>query len=513
MYQGTPSGVKNTAVIYCRVSTLEQTENYSLSTQEKSCREYCQGRGLTVDKVFIESGQSAKTIKRTEFSKMLIYCFEHKTRIRSVIVLNVSRFSRSVHDHLNVRTKLRSAGIELRSVTEPFDDTSTGKLTESMLATFAQFDNDVRSERTVLGMKAALESKQWPFRAPLGYLRRTNPSEPSIVHDPIKGPLVRKAFEMFAEGTHTMRQVLEHVTKLGLTTSAGKKINLQTFVLTLRRPIYAGIMTVEKWTGMKPMKGDFVPLVSEDTFQKVQQILSGRAGPRKQHVRSNPDFPLRHFVRCGCCEKPLTGSWSKNRKKLPYAYYRCYSPSCKSVNVRRQTLESAFLNYLAELKPCTDFLALFEATVMDVWESQRAETVTLVISLERQLKTLEEKREFLEDAFLYKRTIDEGTYRRQGEKLTAEIVSKQIELNEAKIEEFDVEGAVAFARHMLENAATLWNGFAPAQKERFQEVIFPAGVTFFGGKFGTTATNPIFNVLRGETAEKEGMATRHGFEP
>ena len=44
-----------------------------------------------------------------------------------------------------------------RSATEPIDDTSTGKLMEGVLAAFAQFDNDVRSDRTRAGMKAALE--------------------------------------------------------------------------------------------------------------------------------------------------------------------------------------------------------------------------------------------------------------------------------------------------------------------------------------------------------------------
>jgi hypothetical protein len=41
--------------------------------------------------------------------------------------------------------------------TEPIDDTSTGKLLEGVAAAFAQFDNDVRSDRTRAGMtKAAL---------------------------------------------------------------------------------------------------------------------------------------------------------------------------------------------------------------------------------------------------------------------------------------------------------------------------------------------------------------------
>ena len=37
-----------------------------------------------------------------------------------------------------------------------------------MLAAFAQFDNDVRSERTLAGMKGALSLGRWTFQAPLG---------------------------------------------------------------------------------------------------------------------------------------------------------------------------------------------------------------------------------------------------------------------------------------------------------------------------------------------------------
>ena len=41
---------------------------------------------------------------------------------------------------------------------------------EGVLAAFAQFDNDVRSDRTRAGRKAALELGRWVFLAPIGYL-------------------------------------------------------------------------------------------------------------------------------------------------------------------------------------------------------------------------------------------------------------------------------------------------------------------------------------------------------
>jgi hypothetical protein len=87
-----------------------------------------------------------------------------------VVVFNLTRFARDKYDHFALRSHLQSLGISLRSATEPIDDTSTGKLMEGVLAAFAQFDNDCRSDRTRAGMKAALELGRWVFLAPIGYL-------------------------------------------------------------------------------------------------------------------------------------------------------------------------------------------------------------------------------------------------------------------------------------------------------------------------------------------------------
>jgi hypothetical protein len=81
-----------------------------------------------------------------------------------VVVFNLTRVARDKYDHFALRSHLQSLGISLRSATESTDDTSTGKLMEGVLAAFAQFDNDVRSDRTRAGMKAALELGRWVLR-------------------------------------------------------------------------------------------------------------------------------------------------------------------------------------------------------------------------------------------------------------------------------------------------------------------------------------------------------------
>ena len=107
-----------------------------------------------------------------------------------MVVYNLTRFAREKYDHFALHAHLKSLGISLRSATDPIDDTSTGKLIEGVLAAFAQFDNDVRSKRTLAGMRAALSLGQWTFKAPLRYLNAAKWSSSSLVHDRERGPLV-----------------------------------------------------------------------------------------------------------------------------------------------------------------------------------------------------------------------------------------------------------------------------------------------------------------------------------
>lgn len=178
------------AVIYIRVSTKEQTENLSLPTQLRACEEYCHREGFEIIQRFKEEGESAKTADRTELQRLLAYCRTNKGKVHFVVVFNLTRFARDKYDHFALHSHLRSLGISLRSATEPIDDTSTGKLMEGVLAAFAQFDNDVRSDRTRAGMRAALDLGRWTFLAPLGYLQspgcavRQNASDRSSAAEP-----------------------------------------------------------------------------------------------------------------------------------------------------------------------------------------------------------------------------------------------------------------------------------------------------------------------------------------
>ena len=170
------------AIGYCRVSSEKQVDNYSLETQEQGIKTWCRRNDLDLVRIFREEGKSARTLDREELQKLRRHC--QRSRVDVVVVYKVSRIARDTFDYLYLKKWLLQRGITLRSVLEHFDDSPHGALLETVLASFAQFDNDVRSEQILSGMKAAAKEGRWVWRAPVGYLNNGQAKVgPSLVPD------------------------------------------------------------------------------------------------------------------------------------------------------------------------------------------------------------------------------------------------------------------------------------------------------------------------------------------
>ena len=229
-------------------------------------------------------------------------------------------------------------------------------------------------------------------------------------------------------------------------------------------------------------------------------------------LRSHPDFPLRHFVKCGCCGRPLTASWSKGRNKK-YAFYRCQNKQCKGVSISKSELEFAFVNFLDGLQPKQKYLKLFNEVVLDVWKEKQSQNYLLNASLEQNIKNLKDLKEQLEDAFIFKKTIGQETYQRQLDKLDEQIMLAEMKEREAKLEGYDVESVLNFAEHVILNAARLWLEASDEQKQRLQKLFFPKGVDFKDGNYGTAEVSPFFDLIPKNCDEKTSLATLPGIEP
>jgi recombinase-like zinc beta ribbon protein len=156
--------------------------------------------------------------------------------------------------------------------------------------------------------------------------------------------------------------------------------------------------------------------------------------PRPQQ-RAHPDFPLRAFVRCESCGRGLTGSWSKGRSEY-YAYYHC-RPGCRAVNVTKAKLEGLFADELALLQPTSGYMRLFKESVLQIWKARKAAVREELAAAERAAKTIQDKLDRLDEAFLFERSIEIETYDRHAEKLREELTLARIDRHSGQLDELD----------------------------------------------------------------------------
>jgi site-specific DNA recombinase len=487
--------ISNQAVIYIRVSSERQVGNASLETQERACLDLCARNHWEVLQVFREEGESAKTANRTEFQKALMYCRRTNPRPRYFVVYHTDRFARNAMDHDAVRQTLLNWGVLLRSVCQQLGEKPMDRFIERIWSGQAELDNEIRKEKTLGGMNTRLRQGNWTFKAPLGYKNEKRGGIKTIVPDPERAPLIREAFERYATGLHKRQTVLEWVNDKGLRTWQGKRLSTETFRRMLGNPLFAGRIIVQGKKGGAGQdwrvieKGNFEAIVPEETFDKVQALLAGRRPTLAPRRRANPDFPLRHFVRCGCCEKPLTGSKSTSRTGEKYAYYHCQNRNCVSqVRVSTQQMESEFNAFMRELKPNSDYLPVFRESVIAVYEKKFAESLDLRDALERDLRQKRDAKRKLNEAFIYRNAISDGDYRQMKEALEQEILALEMKVNEAKQEEIEIEQLLDFSENLLLNAAGTWSESSLEQKQRLQQILFPQGVTYADGFYRTRPT-------------------------
>ncbi len=497
------------AIIYCRVSSKEQTHNLSLPVQEDQCKAFCAQNGWDVDRVFLERGESAKTADRTELQAALAYLREQNKRTVKVhlfVVTNLDRFARDAFDHAIVRRHLAALGVTLRAVSQPIDETPAGKFMEGIFAALSQFDNEVRGGRTKAGMQEALRRGQWVWKPPLGYLHEGK----TMRLDPERASLIRLGFERFATGLHTRTQVLNDLTARGLRTLRGGELCPQKWGEMLPSRLYISRILQPAWGIDAP--GNWPPLIDDETFWKCQNLLRN-GGLIVAKERNNPDFPLRGFLTCAHCGKPLTGSWSQGKKQR-YAYYHCPpKANCRRTNIPRKTLEDAFLNFLDHLRPRPEFLALFRRVVLDVWKARKEDLTTLRAAAEKTLIDLKRRKDHLVEAFVFQKAIDQATYQQHLDKISEGMALAELDRNAKRKDELDLEAVLDFAERVAMNATRLWLEADLHQRQRLQTLLFPEGLQVREGGFRTPVTCSFYEDLQHFVPLEERLVAHTGFEP
>ena len=485
---------RSEAVMYLRVSTPEQADPLNLKNQEDGCRRLATQRGIAVAEVILGPGESGRTADRPSFVRLLSYCKAHRKRIGYVIVESLSRFARNVADQGAAIAELRENGIALLSVAEPnVDNTAAGRMAAGVHGVFNQYFSDALSEKMKDRSAASVRAGRWPWAAPLGYVNDLKLGNgANIKPDPASAALVREAFELYATGDYTKIQVLRIISDKGLKTKQGQKLTAQTFDAMLCKPIYAG--WVYSSSVPEPVKGLHAPIVSQELFDAVQRVLSGRKLSSAPKRKQNPAFPLKHFVKCGVCGTPLTGGMNKGKLKH-YPNYWCRNSDCRAVRVSKLVLESEFVEYLGTLRPDAATAAQFPAVAAEVWARRQGDSSMMTRELTSRLEEYRKLKAELLRARL-RGEVSQADYVQANADFDDEIEGIAQQIHTLRSQRGTLDAFLSFSKLMLLDVASAWQQANAEQRQRVQNFLFREGVTYHREqKFLNTANPTLFQQL------------------
>lgn len=393
-------------IAYIRVSTVRQGEKGASLPEQKSVIEgYAQREGLLICQWYEETETAAK-VGRILFKKML-HTLE-RGEAHGLILHKIDRGARNLKDWAAL-SELSDRGVDVRIAGDALDLNSRGgRLSADIQAVVAaDYIRNLREE-VKKGQRGRLKQGLYPWGAPLGYTNTGKGMLKTI--DPIMGPIVRRAFEEYATGGHTLRTLSKELHKWGLRTKSGKPISLSRVNLLLRRKYYFGLLDVKGSTYF----GKHEPLVSKRIFDQVGDVLSGRSSDRLFGVRS---YALRRLVSCGLCGGKLYAETQKG-----HAYFRCHGQACKGTCIRESVILSRVMSDIAAM-------GLHQETVrklMQAWELHKSRALG---GLDEQRAALALRRAALDDRLgritdayidrlLDKEDFDERKTKLQEEKLT-----------------------------------------------------------------------------------------------
>lgn len=332
-------------ILYVRVSTDEQAgRGYSMRDQEQKLLNYCKTNDLNVLEIFRED-YSAKTFNRPEFKKLLSYCKKHKKNINQLIFIKWDRFSRNTTESYRMLGVFNQLAIQVNAIEQPLDLSIPEQgLMLAVYFSIPEVENHRRSLNVIAGMRRALKEGRYVGNAPRGYSNGIDASKRPLLIPNDDAKYIKQAFEMISKGMFNQREVIRKLSEVGFV------IAKTSLAKVLRNHLYYGGVFIKGYKNEKEiiLKGIHQPIISEELFFKVQDVLDNKNNKfRTKHKKINEIFPLKGFLICPECNKPLTASSSRGRTKY-YTYYHCFSPC--NTRYKLDLVDSWFDSFLKSVK-------------------------------------------------------------------------------------------------------------------------------------------------------------------
>jgi site-specific DNA recombinase len=405
------------AIVYLRVSTPRQMETASdvdpegnsIATQRQLCRRKAEAVDADIIREFVEPGNSAQTIEKRPVFRQLLQCISEQPGIDYVIIYMRSRAFRNLGDAVITKRRLEQHGIRLLSAKEDFGE---GYLADAMEAVTDIF-NEIEVRRNGDDISQKMQHKALGGgtigRAKLGYLNVRVDVDGRLVNsigvDPLRAPLVRQAFELYATGDYSLEHLSEEMADRGLRsrpsrTRPAKPVGIENLRLMLRDPYYTGAMV---YKGQIVPNGRHQAIVNQDLWDRVQSVLDLRSR------RGQRDRVLKHYLKgmvfCGRCKAAgrtsrMIFTQARGRGGEYYPYFLCRGRQqgvCDLPYLPAEQVEEAVALHYYDLGVGADFVEAVEAELTTFMAESQQLTRELHQSLTKQLAKLDTQEDRLID--------------------------------------------------------------------------------------------------------------------
>jgi DNA invertase Pin-like site-specific DNA recombinase len=259
-----------------------------IDDQIEAIRDYCTQNGLVIERLFEDRATpGSSTAGRDQFQAMITLArrLPEEERPAGVVFWSFSRFSRDYDDAAFFTADLRRHGFKLVSISDDIPDGPFARIVESL--THWQNEQFLRnlSKDVSRGLHALAKQGYAPGGfPPRGYKAKkvkigtkndgTDRMASQWIPDPEKAPLIRKAFQMRAQGA-SYKEILDETGIYSSTSSLS---------CAFRNETYLGIRKCDDLR----VEDAHEPLISQEIWDAVQETLISKPGKGEDWPEDKP---------------------------------------------------------------------------------------------------------------------------------------------------------------------------------------------------------------------------------
>ena len=305
--------IKKRVAAYVRVSSGKESMLHSQFAQISYYNEYIKNRPLwEFAGIYVDEATTGTKNNREKFDRLICDC--EKGKINMIIVKSISRFARNTLILLKTIRHLKELNVDVYFEEQNIHTISySGELLITLLAAFAQAESFSVSENCKWRIRQKFENGEIVGLSIMyGYVIKNK----TITIQKEQANVVKQIFKWYLDGESAMA-IANKLNYMKIKPMKSELWNSNKIISILKNEKYTGNALLQKTyivdhitkvkvknKGEKAMyyaKNTHIAIISQETFDKAQEIMKKRS--EKVNIRHNTNvrYPFSGLIECGNC--------------------------------------------------------------------------------------------------------------------------------------------------------------------------------------------------------------------